>query len=189
MPLVGQFGGIGAAGFFVPGGAFESIATVTVGSGGASSIEFTSIPGTYQHLQVRIVGRSSKSDTLDFGKLQINSDTGSNYRYHYLLGDGTAASAGTGSGTYIDTGYVSASTSTSGLMGAFVIDILDYASTSKNTVTRLFGGADRNGGGYANIYSGLWVNTNAVTSLNFFPGGASTSWQQYTTAALYGVRA
>ena len=171
------------------GGDFESIATVTVGSGGASSIEFTSIPGTYQHLQVRIVGRSSKSDTLDFGKLQINSDTGSNYRYHYLLGNGSAASAGGSSGTYIDTGYISASTSTAGLMGAFVIDILDYASTSKNTVTRLFGGADRNGEGYANIYSGLWVNTDAVTSLKFFPGGASTSWQQHSTAALYGIKA
>ena len=171
------------------GADFESIATVTVGSGGASSIEFTSIPGTYQHLQIRVVGRSSRSDTLDFAKLQINSDTGSNYRYHYLFGNGSSASAGGASAAYIDTGYVSASTSTAGLMGAFIIDILDYASTSKNTVTRLFGGADRNGEGYSNIYSGLWVNTDAVTALKLFPGGASTSWQQHSTAALYGIKA
>ena len=42
---------------FAAGGDFESIATVTVGGGGAASIEFTSIPGTYQHLQIRgIIG-------------------------------------------------------------------------------------------------------------------------------------
>ncbi len=43
MPIVGQFGSLAGFGMF-PGGAFESIATVTVGSGGASSIEFASIP-------------------------------------------------------------------------------------------------------------------------------------------------
>ena len=181
--------GIAGFGFVAVEGDFESIATVTVGGGGAANIEFTSIPGTYQHLQVRVVGRSSKSSTVDFAKLQINSDTGSNYRQHYLLGDGSSAVAGGTSAAYIDTGYVSGSTSTAGLMGAFIIDILDYASTSKNTVTRLFGGADTNGGGYANIYSGLWVNTASVTALKLFPGGASTSWQQHTTAALYGIKA
>jgi hypothetical protein len=34
-------------------GDYESIATVSVGGGGAADVEFTSIPGTYTHLQIR----------------------------------------------------------------------------------------------------------------------------------------
>ena len=174
--------------FIFGGGDFESIATVTVGSGGASSIEFTSIPGTYQHLQVRFIARSNRSSSLEYGELQINGDTGSNYRHHYLLGDGSSPSAGTGSGTYIDTGYQAGNTATANAFGASVIDILDYANASKNTVMRLFGGFDNNGSGYVNIYSGLWVNTNAVTSLKIMPGVGS-NFNQHSTAALYGIKA
>lgn len=32
---------------------YDSIATTTVGAGGAASITFSSIPSTYQHLQIR----------------------------------------------------------------------------------------------------------------------------------------
>ena len=48
---------------------FESIATVTVGSGGSSTISFTSIPGTYKHLQVRGIGRTNRADVLDYYKI------------------------------------------------------------------------------------------------------------------------
>jgi hypothetical protein len=69
-------------------GSFESIATVTVGGGGASSIEFTSIPGTYQHLQVRLIGRSSSTGaTGNNFDLTLNGDTASNYAYHGLYGE------------------------------------------------------------------------------------------------------
>jgi hypothetical protein len=37
---------------------YESIATVTVGGGGAATVAFTSIPATYTHLQIRGIGRS-----------------------------------------------------------------------------------------------------------------------------------
>ena len=40
-------------------GSYESIATVTVGSGGAASVEFTSIPSTYTHLQIRAIVRTN----------------------------------------------------------------------------------------------------------------------------------
>jgi hypothetical protein len=188
MPIVGQFGSLAGLGSMIlPGGAFESLATIVVGSGGASSIEFTSIPGTYQHLQLRFIARSNRSNSLEYGKLRLNADSGSNYRYHYLLGDGSSAAAGTGATTFIDTGYMAGNTATASAFGATVIDILDYANTSKNTVVRIFGGFDNNGSGYANIYSGLWLNTNAVDTLTLLPG-LGANFNQYAQASLYGVR-
>jgi hypothetical protein len=41
---------------------YESIATVTVGSGGASEVEFTSIPSTYTHLQIRALARNTTAE-------------------------------------------------------------------------------------------------------------------------------
>ena len=76
---------------FNPTGSFESIATTTVGSGGTSSIDFTSIPSTYQHLQLRIISRVSNADTGDNIFLQFNGDTSSNYSWHYMEGDGSTA--------------------------------------------------------------------------------------------------
>ena len=72
---------------------FESIATVTVGSGGSSSISFSSIPSTYKHLQVRCIARSSRTQNSGYGVIRFNSDTGTNYSYHSLAGDGASASA------------------------------------------------------------------------------------------------
>jgi len=62
---------------------YESIATVSVGSGGATSAEFTSIPGTYTHLQIRcLTGSSNPGAGM---KIEFNSDTSTaNYRNHYL---------------------------------------------------------------------------------------------------------
>jgi hypothetical protein len=70
---------------------YESIATVTVGSGGAANVEFTSIPATYTHLQVRGIGRSLEANTgVDVQYLRFNSDTGSNYAWHQLVGNGSS---------------------------------------------------------------------------------------------------
>jgi hypothetical protein len=167
---------------YEPPGDFESIATVTVGSGGSSSIEFTSIPSTYTHLQIRASVQLSGSDNW---KLRINSDSGSNYAYHYLFGSGTAASAAGGaSQTEIPGTYV---TNSANVFAVVVLDILDYANTNKYKTTRLLTGIDTNGGGNVALYSGLWQNTNAITSLAFskFSSGSIT---QYSHFALYGIK-
>jgi hypothetical protein len=171
-------------------GDFESIATVTVGSGGASSIEFTSIPGTYQHLQVRMIARSDRSATGDEIAIRLNSDTGNNYAYHALYGTGTSATAFADSST--NKGYVgygaSGATATANVFGATVVDILDYASTSKTSTVRAFGCFDNNGSGAVILASALWNNTNAVTTVRLLPW-TGTNFLQHSTAALYGIKA
>jgi len=177
------------------GGDFESIATVTVGSGGASSIEFTSIPGTYQHLQVRWIGQSNRGTyATDNLWIRLNGDTGSNYAHHELRGDGASAgSFGYSSQTKQYVSGVIGTTQQSSSFGAGVIDILDYTSTSKNKTIRVLAGKDNNGtyasvGGYVQVASGLYFATPAaVTSVTII--AENGNWQQHSTAALYGVKA
>ena len=188
MPIVGQFGSLAGLGSMIlPGGAFESIATVTVGSGGAANIAFTSIPGTYQHLQVRMV---TCMPTAGNGVvMRFNSDNGSGkYKSHTLYGNGSSAAAGVaGLSTGGFAGWFGGGAAATA-PGAAVVDILDYANTSKNTTVRTFDGYDANGSGYVGIDSFLWIDTAAVTSITLTDGGGG-NLQQHMTAALFGVRA
>lgn len=166
------------------GSSYESIATATPTSG--SSITFSSIPSTYKHLQVRVLGRWSDTDTrID---LQCNGDTTSKYSYHWLTGDGSAASA-SGAATQtavLGVGYVVGTTTSSYIGGAAIIDIHDYASTTNYKTIRSFNGWDSNGNGRIRLSSGSWQNTAAVSSLTLFiSGGTYTSG---TTFALYGIK-
>ena len=189
MPIVGRFGSLAGLGSLIlPGGAMESIATVTVGSGGASSIEFTSIPGTYQHLQLRGVLRGTAAATNRSLYWTVNGSGGTNYASHYLYGDGASAAAvGASSNPDAYFGDIPAATASASIFGACVIDLLDYASTSKTKTVRAMVGGDRNGGGRITLASGLWNSTSAVTSFKIIL--STDDFAQHSTLALYGVRA
>ena len=166
-------------------GDFESIATVTVGSGGSSTIDFTSIPSTYAHLQIRCITRNtSTSDTF---RLRFNSDSGNNYTRHFLYGDGSSALAAAGTSTSSGAlGIISTSNDTASIFSGFVIDILDYTNTNKYTTFRSIGGFDGNGSGKIGLFSSVWMNTNAVTSISIFSD--SNNQAQYSHFALYGIK-
>ena len=167
--------------------AYESISTVTVGSGGAATVTFSSIPATYSHLQVRAICKTTAATSnvnSIFG--QFNSDTGSNYARHFLNGSGSAAGAGgaaSQTSVFFGTGIEAGVTS---VFAANVIDILDYANTNKYKTTRSLSGADTNGGGFVQFMSGLWMNTAAVTSITILPN--SDNFIQYSSFALYGIK-
>lgn len=160
---------------------FESIATVSVGAGGATNIEFTSIPATYTHLQIRGIGRTTSDD--DF-RIQINGDTGANYARHLLTASGTSVVAG--NVTSDTKGSIGTTTSTANTFVGYVIDILDYANTNKYKTVRSLGGFDANGSGYITFDSSLWMNTNAITSIKIY--GQSYNFTNYSSFALYGIK-
>jgi hypothetical protein len=172
---------------FIPND-YESIATVNVGSGGASYAEFTSIPSTYTHLQIRTLGRGTRADVGDGLTLQFNSDTASNYSSHYLYGNGASVFAGSWNTTNIPLQAVmTAANATSGIFGVAVTDILDYANTNKYKTTRDLSGNDRNGAGDVIFQSGSWRSTSAITSIKISPlYGAG--FAQYSQFALYGIK-
>ena len=168
-------------------GSYESIATVTVGSGGSSSISFTSIPGTFSHLQIRATARSTYNGTGDGYKILFNDIGGTSYAYHILIGNGsTASTANNTSASFFLGGDLPAATETSGIFGSTVIDILDYANTNKYKTTRALSGDDRNGSGSVRFISSLFMSTNAITRIDIssFNNG---NFAQYSSFALYGV--
>jgi hypothetical protein len=168
---------------------YESIATTTVGSGGSASITFSSIPATYQHLQLRILGRSDRTVVNnDYLEVTFNGDTGANYSFHQLLGDGASASANSGtSQNNLLVSRIATTTGSASIFGGIVLDILDYDDTNKYKTTRSLGGADQNGSGLIYFNSGLWMNTAAITSITIKPSSAF-NFVQYSQIALYGIK-
>ena len=170
---------------------YESISTVTIGSGGASNIEFSSIPSTYTHLQIRLIAEGA--DASGPGAMSIdvvvNSDTGANYSRHRLYGDGSSVGADSGtSQTDMFGGLLNYSASVNNIYGAAVIDILDYANTNKYKTLRSLSGYDANGSGYAMFLSGLWQSTSAITNIKIYPDNRSYTLRQYSSFALYGIK-
>jgi hypothetical protein len=159
---------------------FESIATQSLN--GVSTITFNSIPSTFKHVQLRFLGiESSLASTF---RLRLNGDTGANYARHWMYGDGSSVSAGgSASTTVIDVGS-KLGILTEPCVG--IIDILDYSSTTKNKTVRSFSGHDRNGAGEVGLYSGVWLNTDAVNSITFFASAGNQN--AGATIALYGIK-
>ena len=164
-------------------GSYESIATVTVGAGGAASVTFSGIPSTYTHLQIRAIARYTSAGAVQY-PVRFNSDSATNYSDHNLRGNGSAASAGADvSDVFMYFDRASSTSETAGVFGAIVIDILDYANTNKYKTVRTLGGYDNNGSGMIALNSGLWRSTAAVNTILF-----NISVAQYSSFALYGIR-
>jgi len=165
---------------------YESIATVSVGSGGSSSISFTSIPATYKHLQIRNLARCDRTVTYTSNIIRFNSDTtNSNYSQHELMGNGSTASAGGGGSSAIYT-LIPGTSTTSNVFQGEVIDILDYQNTNKNKTVRILSGYDANGSGVIFFGSGSWMNISAITSITLT--ATSGNIIQYSSFALYGIK-
>lgn len=166
-------------------GGYESIQTITVGAGGASSITFTSIPATYKHLQIRAMASGGSSGGYS-SFIQFNSDSGSNYSYHALRGDGSSAAivAATNSTSgFLASGETGSNAS---LFGVFVTDVLEYTNTNIYKTSRTLGGGDANGSGYTGLGSGNWRNTQAIDTIKLTNNNGN--WNQYSNFALYGIK-
>jgi hypothetical protein len=170
---------------------YESIATLT-GTGNPSTLTFSSIPSTYKSLQIRGITSNDQTSPPATSSITMgfNSDTAANYSHHRLSGDGSAASAaGTASTSSIVIPFFQAASiaAINNTMGAFVVDIIDYASTSKYKTIRALSGVDFNGtyNGVLSLSSGSWRSTSAIDSITL------TGYQFFstkTTFALYGIK-
>lgn len=193
-PILGGIGGVSVRGFgHFPNlyfSSFDSIATVTVGAGGTSTVTFSSIPAGYTHLQVRFIAAASGSPAnIRNLYMRFNDDgTSGNYKGHYLLGTGASALSG---GTDTDNINVAGNTPVaySNIFNAGVVDILDYANTNKYKTARSLNGMNNNSTveDRIGIHSGFWMNTNAITKITFSLE-ASANFLQYSHFALYGIK-
>ena len=187
MPILGIMASQISGHLWAPAGAYDSLATVTVGSTSVASIDFAGIPSGYTHLQRRTLARSNHIAQDGF-KIQLNETTSSSYSYHYVGGNGASPYAGAASSTTFmqGTSFTGADAATN-IFGVGVIDILDYTNTSKNKTLRSLGGFDSNGAGVVEMWSGAYYLTPAITSIKLFTF-AGVNFQPNSSFALYGVR-
>jgi hypothetical protein len=116
---------------------------------------------------------------------RFNSDSGSNYSYHTVYGDGASAAVDTGTSQTL--GVAGLQGGTANIFGASVLDILDYSNTNKFKTTRVLDGVDVNGaGGYVELTSSCWRSTSAITSIEIFLSGAS--FATGSTFSIYGIK-
>ena len=173
------FSRVVTAGYAGPFGAYDSLATITLGATAVSSISFGGIPSGYKHLQIRAFYKCSGTDN---PLVRLNGDSSGIYSWHHLYGDGSAANNnGTGSQTFIYFGYSTNSTNPN----AAIIDILDYNNANKYNTLRTLAGQDNNGGGEVALWSGSYQSLSAINSVSLVTTGTFT---QYSSFALYGVK-
>jgi hypothetical protein len=197
MPLIttraggsaSAFGGLGASsavGLLPP--SYESIAT-TLLSSNTSNVTFSTISGTYKHLQLRFQCRSTTSGTGQDGiRIRFNGDSGTNYSWHYLGGDGITAYTGQGqSQTYVYAGVAVNNGFSANRFGTTICDIFDYTNTNKHKTTRSLTGGDNNGNGETYVFGSNWRNTNAITDIELRVISGS-NFMTNSSFALYGIK-
>ena len=175
------------AGGAAPAGAYELIQTTVLGTDTAS-VTFSSLgdySSTYKHLQVRTLARVSAATTETL-LIRLNADTGSNYSWHGLSGNGSAVSSfALTSNSYMGIGIHPGSNSSANIFGLTVIDFLDTYSTTKNKTARSLGGM--NGATTTvRLHSGLWQNTSSLTSIQVF--SEVSNFVAGSRFSLYGIR-
>jgi hypothetical protein len=163
---------------------FIKIAAVTVGSGGASSIDFTSIPSTYTDLCVKISARGTSSFASNghFYAITLNNLT-SNRTQRFLQGDGSGTASGSSSSftSYMDPSDYTASTFANNEMY-----ITNYAGSTNKSMSLDVVTENNATASFAAFYAQLWSNAAAIDRVTLTPNAGN--FAQYSTAILYGIK-
>jgi hypothetical protein len=163
---------------------YKKIASVTVGSGGAASIDFTSIPSTYTDLIILVSIRGSASADYRDLFLKFNgSSTG--YSNRTLYGSGSSAASGSPFTDKAYVGYPNNATSTSSTFTNGQIYIPNYAGSTNKSLSVDIVTENNATSSFAHLMTSLWSNTNAITSIALTMD--SSNFVQYSTAVLYGI--
>lgn len=156
------------------------ISTVTVGAGGAASIDFTGIPNTYTDLILVYAGRSATDTSWNFN-LKVNGVVTS-MSARYVEGNGAGASSGTRT---IIAGIDDSSGATANTFSNTMIYIPQYAASTNKTFAIDTVAETNNATAYMEIAGGQWSSSAAITSLSIY--APSGNLAQYSTASLYGI--
>ncbi len=166
------------------------IASSTVGSGGASSISFTSIPSTYTDLLIKLSARGTDTGTNGWnqGVITFNSSS-TGYSSILLLGRGDLAPVSfTGGSTGIDYGfYVSNAATTTNTFASNEIYIPNYTGSNYKSVNSDIGEENSGARAIMGFSGGVWANSAAITSITL---ERTSTWNfvENTTATLYGIK-
>lgn len=160
---------------------YEPIATTTLSSA-AASISFSSIAASWTDLRL-VVTAIANASTVG-GYIIYNNDSGANYSWTNLRGNGSAAASSTiAPATQINLAFVSNATTT--IPALYTADIFSYAGSTYKTCL-ITNAADKNGSGATERNVGLWRSTSAINRIDIYPNSAN-NFGAGTTATLYGI--
>ena len=163
---------------------FIKISTVTVGSGGAANIEFTSIPQTYTDLRMVFSIRSNRAADIDIVYMRFNGAT-TNYTNRELYGSGSGA--GSGTDTNMGISYCPGATATANVFGNGAVYIPNYTSANNKSSSAEVVSENNATQAFQALQANLWSNTAAITTITIIPA-IGTLLNQYSTATLYGIK-
>jgi len=173
---------------------FELIASSTVGSGGAASIDFTSIPSTYTDLQIlgsfRVSSTGEVSPPIQRLELLVNNtNTGGLYSIKMLYGTGSATGSAGGAGANRDfyDGAATASGATANTFSNVSFYFPNYSGSANKSFSIDSVTENNATGADASFTAGLWASTTAINQLTLKPYDGS-NFVQYSTAYLYGIK-
>ena len=167
---------------------FTKIAAVTVGSGGSSSIDFTSIPSTYTDLCLKVCVRTNRSgtDVDDELYIEFNGSGGTAYSTRMVEGNGsTARSVSDTSQAKLTRGVAPTDNSTSSTFSNCEYYIPNYAGSNNKSINSDNTMENNATFSVMNLAAGLWANTSAITSIKLTAVG---TFFEYSTATLYGIK-
>lgn len=158
------------------------ISSVTVGAGGASSIDFTSIPGSYTDLVLVIAARTGGTE----GTIKMTFN-GSSSTYANILLYGYGSGVGSQSNTLLVAGKAVPSSATASTFGNSIVTIPNYANSAAKTMSADFVTENNDTTAYQMLSAGSWTGTAAITSLSLTTPNDASGFSQYSTAYLYGL--
>jgi hypothetical protein len=161
---------------------YTKIADYEVGSGGAASIDFTSIPSSFTDIVVKLSARTNRSDSGDDIAVKFNTSA-SNFTGRRIFGTGSNAVSTTCDN---QVGILNGGTSTSNTFGSLELYIPNYAGSTNKSYSADATGENNATTAYAQLTAGLWSVTSAITGISFYSQN-SANFVQYSTATLYGV--
>ena len=166
---------------------YTPIATTTLGSS-AASVTLSSIPSTYTDIILIVSARSNwTTDEYEGLGIQFNSDTGSNYSYTVLAGNGAAASSFRGTSQTKIEGRLNPSYSSNTSPSANVLQLQNYSNTTtyKTMLMRTNSSVE-----YYEVTAtvGLWRSTSAINEVKLFPTESGAQFVAGSTFTLYGVK-
>ena len=165
---------------------YQFINSNTVGSGGVSSVTFSSIPSTYTDLVILNSVRTNRvSPVVDGIKIRFNGDTNTaNYSERRLYGDGASATTNT---EVAFGGYATTQNATASVFANSFCYIPNYTSSNAKSFN-VDSVTENNGSTAYQLFDAvLWTGTATISSIVLSPD-AGTLFDQYSSFYLYGIK-
>lgn len=165
---------------------YEVISSVTVGSGGAANINFSSIPATYTDLVLKMSVRCTTSSATRVYVRFNGASTDANFTTIRLYGEST--SAGSDSISAGQPAWANGSGNTANTFNNAELYIPNYSNSSNKSFSAdTAQETNAASGAYLGLFAGLWSQTSAINQINLLMQDAS-NFVEYSTAVLYGIK-